>query len=82
MLRTQDTEHGDMWGEMDTAVIIRTLESAYQASGDAAVVQSMVSHLSEKVKTLSDTSGGLAKYPQKSPKLTKFSGMKDINSYR
>ncbi|CAM6122731.1 unnamed protein product [Calypogeia fissa] len=46
----QDSERGDMWGEIDTAVIIRTLESAYQASGDAAVVQSMVTHLSEKEK--------------------------------
>lgn len=46
---SQDSEHGEMWGQMDTAVIIRTLETMYQASGDAALVQSMVSHLSEKV---------------------------------
>ncbi|BBN02619.1 protein MpABC24 [Marchantia polymorpha subsp. ruderalis] len=53
----QDSEHGEMWGQMDTAVIIRTLETMYQASGDAALVQSMVSHLSEKEKTILDRGG-------------------------
>ncbi|CAM6095613.1 unnamed protein product [Calypogeia fissa] len=53
----QDSERGDMWGEIDTAVIIRTLESAYQASGDAALVQSMVTHLSEKDKNVLTVEG-------------------------
>ncbi|KAL3698081.1 hypothetical protein R1sor_012157 [Riccia sorocarpa] len=50
----QDSEHGEMWGQMDTTVMIRTLESMYQSSGDAALVQSMVNHLSDKEKTVLD----------------------------
>ncbi|KAL2644837.1 hypothetical protein R1flu_012424 [Riccia fluitans] len=52
----QDSEHGEMWGQMDTTVMIRTLESMYQSSGDAALVQSMVSHLSDKEKTVLERS--------------------------
>lgn len=49
MCKNWQDEHGDLSSvNMDTAVAIRTLETTYKASADAAAVENMIMELSEK----------------------------------
>lgn len=49
MCRNWQDDHGELSSvNMDTAVAIRTLESTYKSSSDAAAVETMISKLTEK----------------------------------
>lgn len=50
LLSSQQDNHGDLSSvSMDTAIAIRTIETTYRSSADAAAVESMIVKLTEKV---------------------------------